>query len=105
MAARTQDESEQPAKVYQLDAVDRKVDDINGKLDTLLQQTTGLVTTNQLSQTERELRDKIKEEVDKIHLEYGPMKKDLKWFLRAAVAEALLIAGELVSLYLISKKP
>jgi len=106
MTSRSQQESEQPAKVYQLDAVDKKVDSMNEKLDTLLQQTSGLVTTNQLSQTERELREKIKEEVDKVNLEYGPMKRNSDWLFKTVVGlilAALIEGGGLVYITVLHK--
>lgn len=106
MARRTQQESEQPAKVYQLDAVEGKVDNMNDKLDKLLQQTSGLVTTGQLSQAEKEVREKIKEEVDKINLEYGPMKRNADWLFKTVVGlilAALIEGGGLVYITVLHK--
>lgn len=104
MEQRSQAESEQPAKVYQLDAVMNKVLEVNGKLDMLLTQTSGLVTTAQLSASEQTTHEKIKEEIDKIHLEYGPLKRNINWLFRTIVGEAAVIIGEVVVMYLALKK-
>jgi len=104
MEQRTQTESEQPAKVYQLDAVMVKVTEVNNKLDTLLQQTSGLVTTSQLSGTEQNINEKIKEEVEKIHLEYGPLKRNMNWLFRTIAGEAIIIVGEAIIMYIALKR-
>lgn len=103
MTRRSQDESEQPAKVYQLDAVEGKVDQAIVKLNTILDQTSGLVTVTQLSATEKVLKEQIEEEVEKIHLEYGPMKRNITWFIRALVLEGVAIIGQLVLLFMAFK--
>lgn len=104
MTRRPQDESEQPAKVYQLDAVENKVDQAITKLDTILNQTSGLVTVSQLSTTERQLKDQIEEEVEKIHLKYGPLKRNVSWFIKVAVVQGLAIIGQAIILFIISNK-
>lgn len=104
MEQRSQAESEQPAKVYQLDAVMNKVLEVNGKLDMVLTQTSGLVTTSQLSASEQNINEKIKEEVEKIHLEYGPVKRNVNWMFRTIVGEATIIIGEVIVMYLALKK-
>lgn len=104
MEQRSQAESEQPAKVYQLDAVMNKVLEVNGKLDMLLTQTSGLVTTSQLSASEQNTNEKIKEEVEKIHLEYGPLKRNISWLFRTIIGEAAVIIGEVIVMYLALKK-
>lgn len=98
MASRSQEESEQPAKVYQLDAVEAKVNDANAKLDRLLQQTSGLVTESQLGATKRELEDFVADEINKIHLEYGPLKRNISWFIKALIVEGFAIIGQIVIL-------
>lgn len=103
---RTQEESEKPVKTYQLDAVEEKVDSINDKMDKLLQQTSGLVTTSQLSQAEKEIREKIKEEVEKINLEYGPMKRNADWLFKTVVGlvlTALIEGGGLIYITVIHR--
>lgn len=93
---KTQAELEQPVKGYQLDAVEAKVDQALIKLDSVIQQTQGIVTRAEL---EREIKDAKKE----VHLEYGPMKKNLDWFIKAIVLEGFAIIGQVIALYLIAR--
>lgn len=93
MVSKSQEELEQPAKVYQLNSVETKVDAMNLKLDTLLTQTSTFVSQSQLQEILNE-RDK------KIHLVYGPMKRNLTWFIRTSIVEALAIAGQGVIIFL-----
>ncbi len=89
MGSRSQGESEQPAKVYQLDAVQTQVDalgrQLNEKMDKILEQTSTLVT-----------EERLKDEVAKIHLKYGPMKSNITWFTRTLV---ITIIGQIVVAY------
>lgn len=102
MAGRSQTESEQPAKVYQLDAVDKKVDEALGKLDTLLTQTSGLVTPAQLTASEKKLEEKLSEEVTKIHLEYRPMKRNIQWLLRTVLGQIIvLVIGAIFAYFVV----
>jgi hypothetical protein len=93
---KTQQESEQPAKVYQLDALEAKVDVVIGKLDEIRDNTSGMVTQSQLEATKLSLENKIDEEVKKIHLEYRPMKKNITWFTRSIVVQGVAILGQAV---------
>lgn len=95
MVNKTQEELEQPAKVYQLNAVENKVDNALVKLDTLINQTSGLVTKAQMDAA-------IKEEVDKIHLEYRPLKNNLTKFVWLLVASVLGIIAQAVIIYVIA---
>lgn len=94
MAGRSQQESEQPAKVYQLDAVDAKVDAINGKIDKLLEQTSGLVTTGQLSQAEKAVKEYVTDEIQKVHLEYRPFKRNASWLVK-------LVIGQIIAAFIV----
>jgi hypothetical protein len=91
---KTQKEYEQPAKVYQLDALEAKVDVVIGKLDEIKNNTSGMVSQAQLDSTKDSLDRKIEEEVEKIHLEYRPMKKNISWFIKAMVLEGIAILGQ-----------
>lgn len=94
---KSQDELEQPAKVYQLDAVESKVDQAIIKLDTLIAQTSSVVTHAQLA---AELKEAKKE----IHLTYGPMKENLKWFTRAVILEGLAILAQVIIIFIIARE-
>lgn len=104
MTRRPQDESEQAAKVYQLDAVESKVDQAITKLDAILAQTNGLVTVTQLGTSERQLKEQIQEEVEKINLTYGPMKRNVSWFIKAIIIEGIAIIGQGVIIFMIGNK-
>lgn len=87
---RTQAESEQPAKVYQLDAVESKVDRALDMLDTVVRNTSGLVSETRLAQAlekvDEETNEKIIESEKKIHLEYRPFKTAAYWLAGIVVA-------------------
>lgn len=60
MRSRTQEESEQLVKTYQLDAVESKVDSALIKLDTLITQTSGTVSRKEMEEyVEKEIADQI----------------------------------------------
>lgn len=87
---RTQTESEQPAKVYQLDAVESKVDRALEMLSTVVTNTSGLVSETRLTQVKEEIEkdtdEKIEESEKKIHLEYRPYKTAGIWVVSITVA-------------------
>lgn len=89
-AKRSQTESEQPAKVYQLDAVESKVDEALRLLGTVVDNTSGLVSESQLSAVKKEIETetdkKINNAVKAIHLEYRPFKKAAYWLAAIVVA-------------------
>lgn len=82
-ASKKQEELEQPAKVYQLLAVEVKVDQALTKLDQIVSSVEGVVTNIQLEARIRELKTEIAteiaDEIEKVHLEYGPTKKGAWW--------------------------
>lgn len=108
-AKKSQEESEQPAKVYQLDAI---VDQVNGlavqmekgfiKVDTsinaLLVKSESQVSPQQLENTvtaaRSTLENQISEEVEKIHLAYSPLKENNKWLIRAIASQGIIILGQ-----------
>jgi hypothetical protein len=103
---KSQDELEQPAKVYQLDALEAKVDVVIGKLDEIRNNTSGLVSQIQLENMKIGIDNQLREEVEKIHLEYRPLKKNITWFIRAMVLEGIAIIGQaviMVFLYISSR--
>ena len=105
---KTQQELEQAVKGYQLDAVQSKVDAIekqmtegfqtvNDSLKALLLKSNSQVTPQQLADNITALKntveDQMREEINKIHLEYGPIKENNKWFLRAVIGQGIVILG------------
>ena len=104
MTTSSQNELEQPAKVYQLNAVQVQLDQILTQLSTISQQTAGLVTIPQLEEVKKDLHIKIKNEVGLIHAEYRPFKKNVYWFIKAAIVEGLAIIGQAIILYIIARK-
>jgi len=97
MSAKSQNELELPAKVYQVDAVERKVDEALGKLDVIARSVSGVVTETQMETRIKEVRTeiekdfdvKIKSEIKAINLKYGPTYKGI-WWVVASMATGLL---------------
>lgn len=110
MTKKSQEESEQPAKVYQLDALASQLetlsktmsdgfDRVNTNVNTLLIKSESQVTPQQLSDNikavKKETADSLSEEVKKIHLIYGPIKENNKWLIRAIAGQAIILIGQL----------
>lgn len=97
---KSQSELEQPAKVYQLDALESKVNDVLVKLDTVITQTKGVVTQEQLDTVKKdiykEIAEKIEESESRIGLKYDPMQDNLKWFIRAVIGQGVVIIGGII---------
>lgn len=81
MTGKSQNELEQPAKVYQLDAVENKVDLALGKLDQIVSSIDGVVTNIQLESRLKKMEEDIKSDVD---IKYGPIKNGA-WVVLGAV--------------------
>lgn len=87
MAGPSQQELEQPAKVYQLNAVDAKVDQALQLLGEINKSVTGVVTVGQMEAHVRTVRDELAKEFDTklatevkaIHLKYSPTYKGIWW--------------------------
>lgn len=94
MVTKSQSESEAPAKVYQLDAVDGKVSDALKKLDDILRNIKGVATTEYVDTKIKNAKDEImadvqkivEDEVAKVHLEYRPIKNGALWFAALLVS-------------------
>ena len=97
---RSQTESEQPAKVYQLDAVESKVDQALLLLDTVVKNTSGLVSEARLNQVkddiDKSVDEKIEESEKKIHLEYRPFKNGAYWLAGVVV---IGLVGQYIALF------
>lgn len=84
-------------------ATDAKVDQALAKLDTLLNQTSSLVTLAQLEVVKSDLKAILDDEIEKVHLEYAPLKKNITWFIRALILEGIAIIGQAIIIYLIAR--
>jgi di/tripeptidase len=115
---KTQEESEQPAKVYQLDALGDRFatlentmqegfNRLNSSVNTLVIKSESQVTPQQLTDNitavKSSLEKDIEEEVNKIHLEYGPLKDQNKWFIRLIGGQALIMIGQLVFIVYVTR--
>lgn len=83
---KTQDELEQPAKVYQLNAVETKVDQLLSEVKQIAQSINGVVTNTQLEARLEKFEKDLKED---IATEYGPIKKGA-WVVLAAVVLGII---------------
>lgn len=94
MSSKSQSELEQTAKVYQLDALETKVDQALTKLDQIANSVNGVTTQAQveimIAKAKEEIRAEIEDEVKKIHLKYSPAQKGAMW-LFGTVMGAFLI--------------
>lgn len=110
---KTQEESEQPAKVYQLDALGDKVDnfttqaneefkDIKESLKTLLLKTDTQVTPQQMNDNiialDKKWDSALTEEVKKIHLTYSPVKKNISKAIWLIAGTMVAVLGQLIIL-------
>jgi len=111
MTKKTQEESEQPAKVYQLDALNDKFDnferqansefaDIKESLKALLLKTDTQVSPQQMNDNilalDKKSRASLEDEIKKIHLEYSPVKKNISKALWLIVGTMFAVVGQLI---------
>ena len=104
MSVKSQQESEQPAKVYQLDAVETKVDQALTKIDKILESVSGVVTVGQLETRLKDQQDdftkklkSMQESHDEdlqnmktaIDLKYEPTYKGI-WWVVSSIAAVLI---------------
>lgn len=100
-------EKEQPAKVYQIEAIQFQLDNqkemsahlnsmlekINEKQDKILEkQITAQYLDERLKSTEDAFDAKIRE----VHLEYKPYIRNMQWVMKAVVGALLAVAGQIV---------
>lgn len=97
-------ELEQPAKVYQLDALDVKLGTIGIQLKTIVDQTAGLATVAQLEVVKSDYKEKIAEAVKDIHAEYRPTLKRTNWLYTTVIAEAVALLGGSIWVILLLRK-
>lgn len=116
-ARKTQEQLEQPVKEYQLDAVQVEVKSladqmksgfisVNDNLKVLLAKSETQVTPQQLSDNiialDTKTQSSIKEEVEKIHLEYRPAKESNRWIIRLLIGTILAVIGQFIVIYVAS---
>lgn len=115
---KTQEELEQPAKVYQLEALGSQFsalqtttkdgfDRLTASVNTLLIKSESQVTPQQLQDNlqvlKGSLETQIEEEVKKIHLTYKPLKDNNKWLIRAIATQSIIIVGQLILVLIIGR--
>lgn len=86
-------ELEQPAKVYQLEALDAKLETIGGQLKTIVNQTAGLATLAQLEAVKIDYKEKIEELRKDTDAIYGPPLKKTAWLYTTVIAEGIALLG------------
>lgn len=90
MASKSQQELEQPVKYYQLQAVETKLDHALKQLDTIVTQTSGLVTLGQLEEAKKTTKEYIDDEVIKVHLDYKPLKNKYNAIIGTAITAVIV---------------
>lgn len=91
---------EKPVKGYQLRELTNAVLDwkesTNKKLDDIATSVRGVATTAELatmrSELEKDFQERMLASEKTIHQEYGPMKKNLTWFIRLVISAVVGIA-------------
>lgn len=105
--AKSQKESEQPAKVYQLDAVEAKVDDALKKLDIIVTQTSGVVSQTQLHDAIKEVKEYTDNEIadakQSVLDKFTPMQKAINKFVWLIVGGVVAVITQAVIIYVIAK--
>lgn len=94
--AKSQAESEQPAKVYQLDALGEQLGNIGKQLETVVKQTAGLVTQAQLEAVKTTFKEKLDEAIKDVRSEYSPTLKRNKALWGLVGALFLMIVGQAI---------
>jgi hypothetical protein len=109
--AKTQTELESPAKVYQLIAIETKVDSLFEVVKKIEANTTGVATVGYVAGAIEKVEDELRKYIDKeisdtvvnIHAKYEPMQKEHEWVkytVIGGIALQLIVAG---ILYLVTK--
>lgn len=101
MTSKSQDEQEQPAKVYQLDALSNKMDGMKEQLNTILRQTAGLATVAQLEAVKTNFKEKLDDAIKDVHAEYSPTLKRNKalWTLVGGLVFTIVAQAVILILF------
>lgn len=107
----SQEELEQTVKGYQLAAVEDRLDMFEKNIMSSIDRLTTTVTANPsvspatLESTRQavqsEFKQLLKQEIEKIHLEYSPVKKQIQWVWRTAGGQILGLAIQAVFMFFI----
>lgn len=81
---KTTEEMEQPAKQWQMEAINTEIKSVNVKLDNLLSAQNGYVSQVQLEETEKTAKEYTDNQLSVLKAKYDPLYK-LFWSLLAAV--------------------
>ncbi len=107
MAAKNQTELEQPAKVYQLDAIEVKVDQALKTLDMIANQTAGVVSQLQLQDAIKEIKaytdNEVADSKQSIMDKFTPMQKAMSKFVWLVVGSLTAAVIQAVIIYVIAK--
>lgn len=109
---KTQDELELPAKVYQLVGIEDRLEGLTAEVkslrETIVNNSNNQVTSKQFEDSLLAIRsafeEKLKDEIGKVHLKYGPIERNNRWFLRAIGLEAIIVFAQVVFItYLLNR--
>jgi hypothetical protein len=117
MARKSQEESEQPAKVYQLDALADQIETLRSSVkqgfdrldtgvNTLLAnpQVSPQTLADTITALEKRQEDRLTEEVAKLELKYGPIMKNNTWLWRTIGGAVIMFIAQAVYLFTIVGK-
>lgn len=96
MARSTQEEMEQPAKQWQMEAINTEMKSVNSKLDNLLNAQNGYATQSQLEDIEKAAKKYTDDEIAKLKAKYDLPYKLIWAALTAAVVQTIYLAYQLL---------
>lgn len=95
---KTTEEMEQPAKQWQMEALNTELKEVNSKLDNIMRSQNSYVSQAQLKEVERKTKEYADNKVSVLRAKYDPLYR-LFWALVTAVAvQAIFLAYQLVVL-------
>jgi len=119
MAARkTQEELEQPAKNYQIEALETQFKSfstevrtnfvtVNQNIQTLINQSQSQISPQtfqeNLSALKTSLETKVDEEIEKVQLKYDPIRDNNKWLLRAVGGQAIVLVAQVIFILYVTR--
>ncbi len=91
MDKKSQEELEKPAKVYQMDALNSKLDTVITKLEEQSTYMKGTVTIQYLQEALKAEREKFAAELELMRQKYDPYIGNAKWASRTAIGAFIII--------------